>query len=134
MNARPGDLHRAVTNLVDNAVRFAGEVTIKLSVAPDTVTIDVEDDGPGLSATQKIAMLQPFVRGDEARTMDQASGFGLGLSIAQAVARAHGGELSLHDRAPQGLIARITLPTADTRHRRAPHSKTSFRRRWLIQI
>jgi signal transduction histidine kinase len=115
VNARPGDLHRAVTNLVDNAVRFAGEVTISLSLAPDSVTVDVEDDGPGLSATQKIAMLQPFVRGDDARTMDQASGFGLGLSIAQAVARAHGGEFSLHDRAPHGLIARITLPRPNAR-------------------
>ena len=83
------------------------------------MTIDVEDDGPGLSATQKIAMLQPFVRGDDARTMDQASGFGLGLSIAQAVARAHGGELSLHDRAPHGLIARITLPTPHAASARA---------------
>jgi signal transduction histidine kinase len=110
VNARPGDLHRAVTNLVDNAVRFAGEVTLNLADAPEAVTIDVEDDGPGLSATQKITMLQPFVRGDDARTMDQASGFGLGLSIAQAVARAHGGEFSLHDRAPHGLIARIRLP------------------------
>jgi signal transduction histidine kinase len=118
VNARPGDLHRAVTNLVDNAVRFAGEVTISLSIEPDTVTVDVEDDGPGLSATQKIAMLQPFVRGDDARTMDQASGFGLGLSIAQAVARAHGGEFSLHDRAPHGLVARITLPSPNAKSAR----------------
>jgi signal transduction histidine kinase len=120
VNARPDDLHRAVTNLVDNAVRFAGEVTIILTDATDTVTIDVEDDGPGLSATQKIAMLQPFVRGDDARTMDQASGFGLGLSIAQAVARAHGGAFSLHDRAPQGLIARIKLPRPNATPARVP--------------
>jgi len=114
VNARPGDLHRAVTNLVDNAVRFASVVTISLTVAPDAVTIDVEDDGPGLSSTQKIAVLQPFVRGDDARTMDQASGFGLGLSITHAVARAHGGELSLNDREPHGLIARIKLPRPDS--------------------
>jgi signal transduction histidine kinase len=115
VNARPGDLLRAVTNLVDNAVRFASEVTIGLTVAPDAVTIDVEDDGPGMSSTQKIAMLQPFVRGDDARTMDQASGFGLGLSIAHAVALAHGGELSLNDREPHGLIVRIKLPKLNSR-------------------
>jgi signal transduction histidine kinase len=55
-------------------------------------------------------MLEPFVRGDDARTMDESTGFGLGLSIAQAIALAHGGELSLHDRKPHGLIARMRLP------------------------
>ena len=55
-------------------------------------------------------MLEPFVRGDDARTMDESTGFGLGLSIARAIAIAHGGELSLHDRAPHGLIVRMQLP------------------------
>ncbi|MBB5046052.1 signal transduction histidine kinase [Rhodopseudomonas rhenobacensis] len=110
MMARPDDLHRAVTNLVENAVRFGAEATIGLSFTQQAVTIDVADDGPGISDAQKSAMLQPFVRGDDARNMDEASGFGLGLSIAQAVAIAHGGVLSLNDRRPHGLIVRITLP------------------------
>ena len=55
-------------------------------------------------------MLEPFVRGDDARNMDEASGFGLGLSIARTIVLAHGGELSLHDRQPRGLIVRIQLP------------------------
>jgi signal transduction histidine kinase len=55
-------------------------------------------------------MLEPFVRGDDARNMDDMTGFGLGLSIARAVALAHGGKLSLHDRQPHGLIVRIELP------------------------
>jgi len=50
------------------------------------------------------------VRGDDARNMDDTTGFGLGLSIARAIALAHGGELSLHDRAPRGLIVRMQLP------------------------
>jgi signal transduction histidine kinase len=50
------------------------------------------------------------VRGDDARTMDDSTGFGLGLSIARAIALAHGGELSLHDRQPHGLIVRMQLP------------------------
>jgi signal transduction histidine kinase len=109
--ARPDDLHRAVTNLVENAVRFGGEITIRLADAPDGVTIDIEDDGPGISDARKDSMLQPFVRGDEARNMDEASGFGLGLSIARAVTLAHGGELTLNDRIPHGLIVRLSLPT-----------------------
>jgi signal transduction histidine kinase len=107
---RPDDLHRAVTNLVENAVRFGAEAVIRLHVAAEFVTIDVEDDGPGISDTQKQSMLEPFVRGDEARNMDEAAGFGLGLSITNAIVLAHGGALSLHDRQPHGLAVRLRLP------------------------
>jgi signal transduction histidine kinase len=112
---RPDDLHRSVTNLVENAVRFGAEVTIRLRMSPDHVTIEVEDDGPGISNGLKQDVLEPFVRGDDARNMDEASGFGLGLSIAKAIAIAHGGTLSLHDRQPNGLIARLRLPVRQIR-------------------
>lgn len=108
--ARPDDLHRGVTNLVENAVRFGADVTIRLGVSGTRLVIDVEDDGPGISDARKQEMLEPFVRGDDARTMDDSTGFGLGLSIARAIALAHGGELSLHDRQPHGLIVRMQLP------------------------
>jgi signal transduction histidine kinase len=107
---RPDDLHRSVTNLTENAVRYGAEATIRLRLASDTMTIDVEDDGPGISDERKDVMLEPFVRGDNARNMDDVTGFGLGLSIARAIVLAHGGELSLHDRQPHGLIVRIELP------------------------
>ncbi|WP_063800388.1 ATP-binding protein [Bradyrhizobium lablabi] len=108
---RPDDLHRAVTNLVENAVRFGAEAVIRLRISPNEFTIDVEDDGPGISDAQKQTMLEPFVRGDDARNMDEAAGFGLGLSITNAIATAHGGTLSLHDRQPHGLVVRMQLPT-----------------------
>ncbi len=107
---QPDDLHRSVTNLVENAVRFAALVTIRLGVSPDCVTIEVEDDGPGISDARKDVMMEPFVRGDDARNMDETQGFGLGLSIARTIALAHGGRLSLNDRQPHGLIVRIQLP------------------------
>jgi signal transduction histidine kinase len=107
---RPDDLHRSVTNLVENAVRYGAEATIRLRVSPDTATIEVEDDGPGISDERKEVMLEPFVRGDNARNMDEASGFGLGLSIARTIAIAHHGALSLNDRQPHGLIVRIQFP------------------------
>ncbi|MCA1426625.1 MULTISPECIES: ATP-binding protein [Bradyrhizobium] len=110
--ARPDDLHRGVTNLVENAVRFGADVTIRLDVSDTMLVIDVEDDGPGISDARKQEMLEPFVRGDDARTMDYSTGFGLGLSIARAIALGHGGELSLHDRAPRGLIVRMRLPVS----------------------
>jgi signal transduction histidine kinase len=86
------------------------ETTIRLRVGSENLTIDVEDDGPGISDARKNVMLEPFVRGDDARNMDEAAGFGLGLSIARSIVLAHGGELSLHDRQPRGLIVRVQLP------------------------
>jgi signal transduction histidine kinase len=108
--ARPDDLGRAVTNLVENAVRYGTRVRLGLAVSPNEVVVDVEDDGPGIADARKAAMIEPFVRGDDARNLDGASGFGLGLSIARSIVVAHGGTLSLHDRQPRGLTARITLP------------------------
>ncbi|MGF6308926.1 signal transduction histidine kinase [Bradyrhizobium sp. i1.8.4] len=110
---RPGEISRTVTNLVENALRFGSEVEIRLTASADQATIDVSDDGPGIPEHRRAEMLKPFVRGDEARTMDEKSGFGLGLSIAQAMVCGHGGELSLHDNAPHGLLVRIKLPAAE---------------------
>jgi signal transduction histidine kinase len=107
---RPDDLHRCITNIVENAVRFGKETTIRLAMSDGGADIEIEDDGPGISDAAKETMLQPFVRGDDARNMDEAAGFGLGLSIAKAIVLAHGGALSLHDRTPQGLSVRINLP------------------------
>ncbi len=110
LTAHPEELRRAITNLVDNAVRHGREVTVRLGALCDAVSIAVEDDGPGIADVQKEAMQQPFVRGDAARNMNDSSGFGLGLSITREVVEAHGGTLELVDRVPSGLIARITLP------------------------
>jgi signal transduction histidine kinase len=107
---RPDDLHRSVTNLVENAVRYGAEATIRLRMSEHTATIEIGDDGPGIADARKDVMLEPFMRGDDARNMDEAEGFGLGLSIARAIVEAHGGELSLHDREPRGLMVRIRLP------------------------
>jgi signal transduction histidine kinase len=108
--ARQEDIHRGITNLVENAVRFARNTTIRLAMWQGEAIIDVDDDGPGIAEAQKNRMIEPFVRGDDARNMDQVSGFGLGLSIARAIALAHGGMLSLHDLTPRGLRARVTFP------------------------
>jgi signal transduction histidine kinase len=78
-------------------------------MSPQAVTIEVEDNGPGIADARKDSVLQPFVRGDDARNMDEASGFGLGLSIARTIVQAHGGDLTLNDRKPHGLIVRIAL-------------------------
>ena len=106
---RPDEIIRAVTNLVQNATRFATEIEVKLLAAEDQLVIDVCDNGPGIPDDRKAAMLEPFVRGEDARTMDETAGFGLGLSIAQAIVTAHDGTLELLDNAPQGLRVRLQL-------------------------
>jgi signal transduction histidine kinase len=133
---RPDDLHRGVTNLVENAVRFGAEAVIRFRVTGDHFTIDVEDDGPGISDAQKQNVLQPFVRGDDARNMDEAEGFGLGLSITKAIMLAHGGTLSLHDRQPHGLVVHIRLPicqsvSSDTQDRAQRRHAGGFSTQWL---
>ena len=110
VTARPDDLHRAITNLVENGVRFGAVVRIRLETSPQIIAIEVEDDGPGISDLRKEIVLEPFMRGDEARNMDESSGFGLGLSIARAIVDTHGGALTLNDRQPHGLIVRIEMP------------------------
>ncbi|MFI5012140.1 MAG: ATP-binding protein [Hyphomicrobiales bacterium] len=106
------ELHRALTNLVQNAVKFGDNVVVRLRCSAERAEIDVEDDGPGIPDAEKMRVLKPFVRGDAARAMSGDSGFGLGLSIADAIAKAHGGSLELLDRQPNGLIVRLELPLA----------------------
>ena len=104
----PLALGRALTNLIDNAVKFGTSVTVRLETDAQGVSIEVEDDGPGIPDAEKLLVLEPFYRTDTARR--SASGFGLGLAIALTVARHHAGTLTLHDRTPHGLRARLTLP------------------------
>jgi signal transduction histidine kinase len=105
----PLALERAIANLVDNAVKFGSSVTVRLdTTVADEVAIEVDDDGPGIPDLEKPRVLEPFYRTDEARS--SVGGFGLGLAIAHTVARHHGGSLTLHDRLPHGLRARLTIP------------------------
>jgi signal transduction histidine kinase len=115
VNGDPDQLARAITNLVENGLKFGKSVTITLRARQDrAVDIDVRDDGPGIPDAEKLRVLEPFYRGDHARNLSQNS-FGLGLSISRVIAEAHSGSLSLHDAEPTGLIARLTLPLAGWR-------------------
>ena len=107
------ELQRVFTNLVENAVSHGEEVVVMLSQpSAKLVQVDVSDDGPGISAEDKDRVLEPFIRGEPARTVTDRSGFGLGLSIVRSLVQALGGSLELLDREPHGLIARVTLPRA----------------------
>jgi signal transduction histidine kinase len=106
---RPVSLKRALVNLVENAVRYAGSARVRLSQDKDGVVVTVEDSGPGIPQSRLEDVFEPFVRLEASRSRE-TGGVGLGLSIARSIARAHGGELTLANRSEGGLIARMTLP------------------------
>ncbi|MDO1559642.1 ATP-binding protein [Brevundimonas sp. 2R-24] len=109
----PGDavaLRRAVANLIDNAVKFAGRGRVRLASEADQIAVVIEDEGPGLPDDALEAALEPFQRGDPSRNRE-TGGVGLGLAVAQSVARAHGGRVVLSNRSPRGLEARLILST-----------------------
>lgn len=106
----PLALERGISNLVDNAVKYGTSVTVRLDTTrAGQVSIVVEDNGAGIPDAEKLLVVEPFYRTDEAR--HSVGGFGLGLAIACTVARHHGGTLTLHDRVPHGLCARLTIPS-----------------------
>ena len=101
-------VRRAIANLIDNALRYAGEpVEIFTRNSPDQAIVEVHDRGPGIPPAEAERLKRPFTRMDDARS--GASGAGLGLAIVERVARAHGGALELLPREGGGLVARLTL-------------------------
>jgi len=103
-------LRRALTNLVDNAVKYTpagGTVEVSLAKDGEHAAITVEDTGPGVDPADAERIFQPFVRLDAARARD-TGGAGLGLTIARAIAFAHGGTLTLEPR-PTGPGSRVVM-------------------------
>jgi signal transduction histidine kinase len=106
---------QALANLVDNAIKYAAdepnngkpsEILVTAGSEGDRIQLSVRDGGPGIPAADRAHAIERFVRLEQSRTKP---GSGLGLSLAAAVARLHGGELKLEDNAP-GLKAVLDLP------------------------
>jgi signal transduction histidine kinase len=108
LQGKPQALKRCLTNLVDNAVKFAGRAQILVRDGAQ-LEISVCDDGPGIPPDELEKVFEPFYRVESSRNRD-TGGTGLGLSIARDLAQAHGGSLVLLNRAAGGLEARLTLP------------------------
>lgn len=117
---QPLPLRRAVINLLDNALRYAGEdkpLDVTILDAGKEVAIEVADRGPGIPADQVERIRQPFTRLEEARS--NTKGAGLGLAIVDRVMRAHNGRLELLARDGGGLRAVLCLPSASNDTSRA---------------
>ncbi|QRG09621.1 hypothetical protein EZH22_13210 [Xanthobacter dioxanivorans] len=93
-------------------VRYGRSARVSaLRSSPGTVTIRVEDAGPGLPEDLLDEAFKPFVRLEPSRS-NETGGMGLGLAIARSIVKAHGGELTLANHPAGGLKAEIVLPTA----------------------
>jgi hypothetical protein len=107
---------QALANLIDNAIKYAGpngkvngvpaEIVVKAGNDGERITLSVADRGPGIPDADRGRVVERFVRLEQSRS---EPGSGLGLSLASAVARLHGGELKLEDNHP-GLRTTIALP------------------------
>jgi signal transduction histidine kinase len=109
---------QALANLIDNAIKYAkpdaavngepGEIIVKAGNDGERILLSVADRGPGIPEADRGRVVERFVRLEQSRS---EPGSGLGLSLASAVARLHGGELKLEDNHP-GLRSTIALPRA----------------------
>ncbi len=105
----PTGLRRALANLIDNALKFAGDAEVAVAREDDRAIVTVTDRGPGLPADEIEAAFEPFHRGERSRNR-QTGGAGLGLAVARQAARAARGDVTLRNRPTGGLEARLTLP------------------------
>lgn len=113
IEADPDQLQRLVGVLLDNAIRYAGPGAVAVRVAREgkQVVLRVEDSGPGMPPELLASAFHRFTRGDASRSSAR-EGSGLGLSIALAIAQAHGGTLALESMPGAGTVATVRLPAA----------------------
>ena len=106
-------LHRAVLNLLDNALRYSPEdssVDVSVRQSGGWWSLSIRDHGPGLSETDLTRMFQRFYRGDPSRARSNRSGSGLGLAIVQQIAVNHGGRIEARNHPVGGACMELLLP------------------------
>lgn len=109
---RPLAVKRALSNLIDNAVKYGRRARVSLEDRPTEVVVIIDDDGPGVPAAEQERVFDPFYRVEQSRSRE-TGGTGLGLTIARAAIRGHGGDISVQNRQPGGLRVVVCLPKAN---------------------
>jgi two-component system OmpR family sensor kinase len=102
-------LKRAFTNLINNAVKYGNQASVSLSEEAGQLRIDIDDDGPGVPEREREKIFTPFYRIEGSRSRE-TGGFGLGLTVARSVIRAHGGTITLMNRHEGGARVTAILP------------------------
>ena len=109
-HCQPVGMRRALSNLMDNAAHYGGNAQVNLAEHENEICIIIDDDGPGIPVSQREQVFAPFYRLEASRNRE-TGGVGLGLSLARATVRKHGGDIVLNSRESQhGLSVQVTLP------------------------
>lgn len=108
-NCQPVALRRALTNLVENAVRYGDRAQVSLHHDSEGLVIRIDDDGPGIAEELREAVFKPFSRLETSRSRE-TGGTGLGMTVARTIIRAHGGDVVLVNRKEGGLRVEVNLP------------------------
>lgn len=106
---RPGAFRRALANLIGNAGRYADTIDVTARHADGWLTVNIDDDGPGIPEAERENVFRPFYRLDAARNQDEG-GTGLGLAICRDIIRSHGGDVKLDASPKGGLRAVVRIP------------------------
>ena len=102
-------LKRSFENVIQNGLVYGEKVYIEVQNSSNRVTINIEDDGPGIPEDQYKNVFKPFFRLDKSRSLNQ-SGVGLGLAIVEDIINSHGGNIQLGKSKHKGLQFKISLP------------------------
>ena len=106
---RPAALRRALTNLIDNAIKYGRQARVSLKNDQQGVLVRIDDNGPGIPEELQEEVFRPFRRLEASRSRE-TGGTGLGLTIARTTIRAHGGDITLTNRSEGGLRVEVWLP------------------------
>jgi signal transduction histidine kinase len=107
--AHPLALRRAISNVLDNAVKYGQRAEVAMRCADSQCHINIRDHGTGIPESELEKVFAPFYRLEQSRSRN-TGGSGLGLAIARNILRQHGGTISLSNHVEGGLEAHITLP------------------------
>jgi len=105
----PVALRRLFNNLLDNAIKFGRQARVRVYPSAQFAVVEIDDAGKGLPDAALEKVFEPFYRAEGSRSRE-TGGIGLGLAVVRSIARAHGGDATLTNRAGGGVTAKVLLP------------------------
>ena len=109
IRGRENLIKRCILNVIENGFAYGNKIFIEIKKSINGAIITIEDNGPGIPKNEYSNVFRPFYRIDKSRGLNK-SGVGLGLSVAQDIAKSHGGNISLSESRYKGLLVKISFP------------------------